>query len=170
MNKYIISIFLIFTCVVFKSNSQTKTAQNSSIIKGYFSVSHPLLTDDANGISYNFKDSYSVSFPCGINIFKNNKVGYSFEFSPSIKSGNGLSKMNNFSFNPGIIFKYPHSINLLYRLAFETSGRYGATFVFNKVLYKTDGYSYWFSIPVPVRAGNNAPVSIGVGLQLGFTF
>jgi hypothetical protein len=138
--------------------------------KGYFSISHPLLSSDANGITYNFDHQYTVSFPMGINILKSKTIGYSFEFSPTIKTLNGVTKETNFLFHPGIIFRRPNNFNFLTRAAFETSGRFGYTFVFNKVYYNTNDYSYWVSIPVPFRFGNNAPASVGLGLQFGFTF
>jgi hypothetical protein len=138
--------------------------------KGYFSIVHPIFTTDANGVVYNFDHQYTVAFPMGINILKSKTIAYSFEFIPTIKAVNGITKETNFTFHPGVIFRRPHNFNFLTRAAFETSGRFGCTFVFNKAFYKTKDYAYWFSVPVPFRFGNNAPASAGLGIQLGFTF
>ena len=138
--------------------------------KGYFSIVHPIFTTDVNGVVYNFDHQYTVAFPMGINILKSKTIAYSFEFIPTIKTIDGISKETNFTFHPGIIFRRPNNFNFLTRAAFETSGRFGCTFVFNKVYFKTNDYSYWVSIPVPFRFGNNAPASVGLGLQFGVTF
>ena len=161
-------ILLIFFCVLTKVQSQQVDPNLKT--KGYFSISHPLVSTDANGVTYNFDHQYTVAFPMGINILKSKTIAYSFEFVPTIKTVDGISKQTNFTFHPGIIFRRPNNFNFLTRAAFETSGRFGCTFVFNKVYYKTNDYSYWFAIPVPFRFGNNAPASAGLGLQFGVTF
>jgi len=161
-------ILLVFFCILTKVYSQQVDPNLKT--KGYFSISHPLFSTDANGVTYNFDHQYTVSFPMGINILKSKTIAYSFEFVPTIKTVDGITKQTNFTFHPGIIFRRPNNFNFLTRAAFETSGRFGCTFVFNKVYYKTNDYSYWFSIPVPFRFGNNAPASAGLGLQFGVTF
>ncbi len=137
---------------------------------GYISVVHPLVTQDKNGTTYNFNGAYTVGFPFGINILKNDRIGFSAEVCPFIKSTDSLSKVSNVLFHPGIMFRYPHSFNVIARLAFETAGRFGTTVIFNKVFYRTSINQYWVSVPIPVRMGNNAPASIGIGLQFGITF
>jgi hypothetical protein len=161
-------ILLVFICILTKVHSQQVDPNLKT--KGYFSIVHPIFTTDANGVVYNFDHQYTVAFPMGINILKSKTIAYSFEFIPTIKTVDGISKQTNFTFHPGIIFRRPNNFNFLTRAAFETSGRFGCTFVFNKVYYKTNDYSYWFSIPVPFRFGNNAPASAGLGLQFGVTF
>ncbi len=161
-------ILLVFICILTKVHSQQVDPNLKT--KGYFSIVHPIFTTDANGVVYNFDHQYTVAFPMGINILKSKTIAYSFEFIPTIKTVDGISKQTNFTFHPGIIFRRPNNFNFLTRAAFETSGRFGFTFVFNKVYYKTNDYSYWFSIPVPFRFGNNAPASAGLGLQFGVTF
>jgi hypothetical protein len=140
-------------------------------VAAYFSVSHPLVTLSATNFpAYNFDNSYTVGFPMGINIIKSDKLAYSIEIVPTINSSKGVTKTTNLAIQPGLIFRYPHGFNVLTRLAFETAGRYGTNLVFNKVLYKTKMNSYWVSVPIPARFGNNAPASIGLGLQFGVTF
>ena len=164
-NKLVIAgVILLFTFTLHAQNG------NSYPIKGYFSISHPIFVSDKNGIIYNFDNNYSVSFPFGIHYLKTDKIGFSFEFSPSIKFQGASNKTTALSFQPGIIFRRPHAINLLTRMVFESSGRYGMNLVFNKTFYKNKDYSYWVSTPLQLRTGNSLPNSIGIGLQFGVTF
>ncbi len=139
-------------------------------VTGYISVLHPVVTIDKHETVYNFSGAYTVAFPMGINILKTDKFGYSIEIAPFIRSANGSSKTTNVLFHPGFIFRYPHGFNFIARLAFETSGRYGVTPIFNKVLYKSKTTSYYVSVPLPVRFGNDMVASFGAGVQLGVTF
>jgi len=139
-------------------------------VASYFSVVHPIVTLSSNLPAYNFDHSYTVGFPMGINLIKSDKLAYSIEIVPSINSSKGVTKASNLSIQPGLIFRYPKGFNFLTRLAFETSGRYGTVFVFNKVFYKTKMNSYWMSVPIPARFGNNIPASVGIGLQFGVSF
>jgi hypothetical protein len=56
------------------------------------------------------------------------------------------------------------------RAAFETSGRYGITPVFNKVIKKNKNSSYYIAIPLPVRFGNDKPASFTIAFQFGIAF
>jgi len=162
---YVISCFLFTNVLVHaqKANEYPKVA-------AYFSVVHPIVTLSSNLPTYNFDHSYTVGFPMGINLIKSDKLAYSIEIVPTLNASKGVTKTSNLSIQPGLIFRYPNGFNFLTRLAFETSGRYGTVFVFNKVLFKTKMNSYWMSVPIPARFGNNAPASVGIGLQLGVTF
>lgn len=55
-------------------------------------------------------------------------------------------------------------------MAFETSGRYGLTPVFDKILLKKKNVNYFVRVPAPFRFGNNKPTSMGLLLQLGIGF
>jgi hypothetical protein len=165
-------VFLSVSLVSFNTAfSQTdSTSVNYPQVKGYFSVVHPIVTIDADHTTFNFSDSYAVGFPTGINIFKNSRFGYSFEITPFIKAENGKDKVSNVLFHPGLLFRYKHGFTFTSRLAFETSGRYGFTAVFSKVIVKGKDVSYFIATPLPVRFGNEKPVSVGAGFQLGATF
>jgi hypothetical protein len=139
-------------------------------VAAYFSVVHPIVTLSSNAPVYNFDHSYTVGFPVGINLLKSDHLAYSIEIIPFLKSANGITKTYNLVIQPGLIFRYPNGFNFLTRMAFETGGRYGGNIIFNKVFYKTKSNSYWVSVPIPARFGNNAPASIGMGLQFGVTF
>ena len=78
--------------------------------------------------------------------------------------------MNNFLFQPGILVAMGHGFTFAGRAAFETSGRYGITPVFNYVFIKNKSSSYYIAIPLPVRFGNNLPNSFGISFQFGIAF
>lgn len=137
---------------------------------GYFSVVHTLVTLDKNGASYNFNNSYTVGFPVGINILVSDRLGYSVEVTPFIKAAGGSSKTSNVLFHPGLLLRYPHGLTFTTRLAFETSGRYGCTAIFSKVVVRSKLNNYFVAVPLPFRFGNNLPASAGIGFQLGVTF
>ncbi|MFT3932916.1 MAG: hypothetical protein QM726_04810 [Chitinophagaceae bacterium] len=151
-------------------HGQQTTLSAYPTTKGYLSVIHPLFTIDRNGTQYNFSGTYTVGFPCGIQILKSDKLGFTFELTPFIKSDGSNSKMTNLLFHPGIMCRYKHGFGITYRMAFETSGRYGFTTIFGKTIIKTKANSYFIAIPLPLRFGNNLPPSAGLGIQLGVVF
>lgn len=135
----------------------------------------PLVTINKNTTVTEFEYATTVGFPVGINILYSKTFGFSYEITPVVvwqqsDDKPGTSKLANLVFNPGPIFRFDHGFNIIARLAFETQGRYGFTPVFNKVYLKTRDVNYWFSVSLPARFGNSQPASIGVNLQIGFTF
>ncbi|REG98320.1 hypothetical protein [Flavobacterium aquicola] len=139
-------------------------------ITGYFGILHPFVTFSGNETSVNFRDYYAVGFPTGINIWKSSKIGFSFEVVPHIKTDDGISKMNNFLFHPGVLVALGNGYTFAGRAAFETSGRYGFTPVLNKTVIKNDNCSYFVAIPLPVRFGNEHPASFTATFQFGIAF
>ncbi len=151
--------------------SQTQHSENVyPKTVGYASFVHPIVTFNKNGSTFNFSNSYIVGFPMGINILKSDKIGFSFELTPFIKAQDGTSKVNNLLFHPGIMFRYKHGFTIITRMAFETSGRYGLTAVFNKVVIREKHVNYFIAASVPCRTGNNLPSSVGIALQMGVSF
>jgi hypothetical protein len=114
--------------------------------------------------------AYVVGLPRGINLWKNAKVGFSMEFVPFLRFENGTSKMSNFLFHPGILLPIGNGFTFVGRAAFETSGRYGLTTEFNKVLKKNKHSNYFVAVPLPLRFGNNLPSSVGAAIQFGLGF
>lgn len=139
-------------------------------ITGHAGIVHAIVTVSDGTASYNFNNSYSVSFPVAINIWKTNKIGFSFEAFPTIKNENGSHKMTNFTFHPGILYRFTPTFTFAGRAAFETSGRYGVTPVFTKVFKKNKYSNYYIAIPLPVRTGADKPISAGLAVQLGVSF
>jgi len=108
--------------------------------------------------------------PFGINVLTSNTSGFSFEIIPFIKAADGTSKTSNVLFHPGYIIRKKKGFNIITRAAFETSGRYGGTLVFNKIIAKSKTNTYFIATPIPFRFGNDKPASVGFNFQFGFTF
>ena len=147
---------------------QAKTAYPKVV--GYISVVHPIITAYQNETVYNFKKDYTVGFPVGINILNSDKIGFTFEITPFVKSVNGKASVSNLLFHPGVILRYPKGFTITNRMAFETSGRFGYTAVFGKVIAKTPMHNFFVAMPVPFRFGANKTFSVGANLIMGITF
>ncbi|MEZ0182070.1 hypothetical protein AB9T89_07475 [Flavobacterium oncorhynchi] len=139
-------------------------------ITGYFGILHPIVTFSDEQTNVNFRDYYAVGFPTGINIWKNQKIGFSFEVVPNIKVQGNSDKVTNLLFHPGVLVALGHGYTFAGRAAFESSGRYGITPVINKTIIKSDNCSYFAAVPLPVRFGNNHPASFTIGFQFGIAF
>lgn len=161
-------VFFLIPLVILSPASFAQTTYSK--VTGYISVVHPIVTYSNDKPVTNFKDYYLVGFPTGINIWKSPKLGFSFEVIPYIKSENGSSKMNNLTFHPGVLVSMGHGFTFIGRAAFETSGRYGVTPVFNKTIIKNKECSYFIAIPLPIRFGNEKPTTFTFGFQFGVTF
>lgn len=152
------------------SISSGQTTQTYPKLAGYIGIVHPIVTFSPEGSHTNFKDSYTVGMPIGINIWKSGKIGFSSEIVPIIKATNSSSRVSNVLFHPGILVALGNGFTFAGRAAFETSGRYGLTPVINKVVKKNIGSSYFVAVPLPVRFGNDQPSSFGFGFQFGIAF
>jgi hypothetical protein len=139
-------------------------------ITGYFGIMHPIVTISNDETTVNFRDYYAVGFPTGINIWKSEKIGFSFEIVPNIKDDQGTDKVTNLLFHPGVLIGLGNGYVFAGRAAFETSGRYGVTPVFNKTIIKNTHCSYYVAVPLPVRFGNNHPATFTIGFQFGIAF
>lgn len=160
--------FLITTLLVFSVTTSGQTTYPK--ITGYFSVMHPIVTFSSAETTVNFRDYYVVVFPTGINIWKNSKIGFSLEIAPSVKTDDGISKVNSVLFHPGVLVALGHGFTFAGRAAFETNGRFGVTPVITKTVIKNLNSSYYVSVPFPVRFGNDHPATFTAGIQLGIAF
>lgn len=139
-------------------------------ITGYFGILHPIATFSSEQTSVNFRDYYAVGFPTGINIWKNQKTGFSFEVVPNIRVQGNSDKVTNLLFHPGVLVALGNGYTFAGRAAFESSGRYGVTPVINKTVIKSENCSYFVAVPLPIRFGNDHPASFTVGFQFGIAF
>lgn len=140
---------------------------------GYFSFILPIVTINKDKISNDFssfKNGFAIGFPIGVNILYSDKFGFSYEITPTIQTGNGSSKTSKILFDPGAMFRFKHGFTIISRLAFETTGRYGVTPVFNKIIARTKAINYFVAASLPARFGNSELPSIGGNLQFGFIF
>lgn len=159
---------LLFAALLAGCNSFSQTAYPK--ITGYFGILHPIVTVSKDQTNVNFRDYYTVGFPTGINIWKNEKIGFSFEIVPNIKSDEQVSKVTNIVFHPGVLVALGSGYTFAGRVAFESGGRYGVTPVFNKTIIKSKNCSYFAAVPLPLRFGNDNPASFTVGFQFGIAF
>lgn len=169
--KLVATIILLYTSIFYSQKLSAQT--NSAIyprIAGYAGIVHPLISFSNTGSHANFKKSYTVGMPIGINIWKSSKIGFSFEIVPFIKAENGSSRVSNTLIHPGILFALGKGYTFAGRAAFETSGRYGFTPVLNKVLVKKKHHSYFAAVPLPVRFGSSLPASTTIAFQFGIGF
>lgn len=150
----------------YKSFSQNNVPK----ITGYASIVHPIVTLSSEPPAHNFKDYYVVGFPFGINYWKTPKVAFSFEVAPFIKAENGSSKTSYFLFHPGVVFALGKGFSFAQRMAFETTGRYGLTSIFSKVIIRGRNCNYYVAVPVSVRFGNDKPTAASIAFQLGVSF
>ncbi len=112
-----IPILLAFFCGIATITAQN-TPEQSLQIKGYTAVLHPIVTLANGKTDFNSFAHYTVGVPIGINIFKTQHFGFSFEVCPFIKSENGVDKVSNFLFHPGVVLRYAKGFSLIPRLAF----------------------------------------------------
>ncbi|SDT56620.1 hypothetical protein SAMN05216490_4075 [Mucilaginibacter mallensis] len=142
-------------------------------VVGYVSFILPLetLTLSTGKFTPNFSNhTTTIGFPVGVNVLYSDKFGFSYEFTPNIKASGGSSKMNDILFDPGTMFRFQHGFTLISRLAFDTNGRYGFTPVFNQVYARTKAVNYFVALSLPTRFGNSEAASLGLNMQIGFTF
>ncbi|WP_163411050.1 hypothetical protein [Flavobacterium ajazii] len=139
-------------------------------ITGYFGIMHPIVTVSSDETNVNFRDYYAVGFPTGINIWKSEKIGFSFEIVPNIKDDEGTDKVNSLLFHPGVLVALGKGYTFVGRAAFESNGRYGFTPVLNKTIIKNQTCSYYVAVPLPVRFGNDHPATFTAGFQFGIAF
>jgi len=138
---------------------------------GYLSFILPLETLQSGNFTPNFDHhTTSIGFPIGVNVLYSDRFGFSYEFTPTIKASGGSSKMSNLLFDPGTMFRFDHGFTIITRAAFETSGRYGFTPVFNQIYARTKDVNYFVALSLPNRFGDNEAYSIGLNLQIGFIF
>lgn len=139
-------------------------------VGGYVGIVHPIVSFSSDGTHTNFSDFYLVGMSTGINIWKSSKVGFSVEIVTYVKAENGLTKMNNLLFHPGVLVGLGKGFTFAGRAAFETSGRFGFTPVLNKVVKRNKSSNFFLALPLPVRFGNDLPTSFSVGFQFGMGF
>lgn len=65
-----------------------------------------------------------------------------------------------------MLFRY----SILFRAAFESSGRYGITPVFNKTIIKNSSSSHFVAVPLPLRFGEGHCATFTLGFQFGIAF
>lgn len=168
--NYVALVFIMITCGNNKTFSQTAEHPKYPRVVGYLSFIFPIVSAEAHSTTWNFQQATSIGFPVGVNVLYSERFGFSYEITPTIKSSHSISKTSNLLVDPGPMFRFQHGFTIISRLAFETSGRYGVTPVFNQVFIRTKVASYFVALSLPARTGNNEDASIGANIQFGMTF
>ncbi|MNH20345.1 hypothetical protein D3C79_801090 [compost metagenome] len=167
-SKKILATFLL--CSAFFINLFGQQTDKSLQVAAYVGIVHPIVSYSDKKFTTNFKDSYLVGMPTGINVRKEGHLGFSLEMVPYIKVQNGKSRMSNFLFHPGLLFPLRKGFTFIGRAAFETSGRYGLTPVISKVITHGQSGRLFIAVPLPIRFGNEQPMAIAAAFQFGFIF
>lgn len=94
-------------------------------------------------------------------------VSSCFHFSMADSTGSKVSKI---VFHPGVIFPLKRGFAVMMRAAFESTGRYGVTQVFNKAIIKTRKGAFGVALVIAERFGNGLPASISFGIGIGLSF
>jgi hypothetical protein len=165
-----VSQIIIVSSLTFFSFPTFAQQQQYPRMAGYFSITNSIATWNKDGITTNFSDSYTVSFPFGLNLLKSDHFGVSFEIAPVIRVEKNIAKVSSVVFHPGAMFRFKHGFTFISRVAFETNGRFGVTPVFNKVVIRNKDSFFFVAASFPARFGNNVPSSLGSGIQLGVGF
>lgn len=164
-------IYLIFAVIVSFSSVYAQEVQpNFPEIKGYVGLVHPIYTFSSEGNTSNFRDYYLVGNPWGINIWKTKKFGITFEFTPFIRTDQITSKLSNFLFHPGVMYRLGKDFTLIGRAAYETSGRFGFTPILSKVFKRYATHNYFAALLLPTRFGNGHEPSFTLSFQFGIGF
>ncbi|MCC5920079.1 MAG: hypothetical protein LAT68_08115 [Cyclobacteriaceae bacterium] len=111
----------------------------------------------------------SFGVPVGINFWINHDLAFSIEFVPEVNVEDGL-EMEKLLFHPGFIWILSNRTSFAARLAFDTSGSVGFTPVLGYNIIQLEQSSVSLGIPFPIRFGNDMPLMIAIGLQLGWGF
>lgn len=168
--RYRLTLLALLCLVFFGTGYSQDATPTFPEIKGYVGIVHPLYTFSDEGVVRNFKNYYTVGNPWGINIWKSKKFGVSFEFTPFIRSDSKSSRLSNFLFHPGILYRLGKDFILIGRLAYETNGRYGITPILNKVFKRYPTHNYFAAVLLPTRFGNSHDPSITLAFQFGIGF
>jgi hypothetical protein len=175
MNKIasiLIGVLLLLSNPILAQSQSTIPSVYPKVV-GYMSFILPVVTINKDKVINDFssfKNGFAIGFPIGLNVLYSDKFGFSFEITPTIQTGNGSSKTSKILIDPGPMFRFENGFTIITRVAFETSGRYGFTPVFNKIIANTNTLKYFTAASIPFRFGNSELPSIGGNLQFGIIF
>ena len=140
---------------------------------GYLSFILPMVTINKSTTTNDFSggiNKFAIGFPVGINVLYSQHFGFSYEITPTIQASPGSTKTSKILIDPGPMFRFSHGFTFIPRLAFESTGRYGFTPVFNQIYARSKFANYFVAVSLPARFGNNELPSIGANLQFGLIF
>ncbi len=164
--KLLVKSLLLSLIVLLAVNTQETQAQNT--VGGHFGFVQPIVTLADGEINDHF-DPYTIGFPIGLTVRKNEKFAFDAEFVPFI-SANGNSDDISFLVHPGFLWGIGDKLTFGARAAYEIGGgRYGVTPLLNK------GFSFgdtpvFAEFVLPVRWGSGGPFALSAALHFGVGF
>jgi hypothetical protein len=170
------SLRLLFLIIIMPSDIYSQNATLPAALPVYPKIVTyscfflPIVSTNTKTTTWNFTNTFSIGFAAGINILYSDRFGISYDMGPVITTTGGLSKVSNFIFDPGTIFRFKKGLSLVTRVAFETAGRYGFGTVLAKAFTPAKKNSLFVAVGMPVRFGNNLPASIGATFFFGIAF
>jgi hypothetical protein len=173
IKSFVVTLSLMLLVTANSFSQAQPSLQTYPKMVGYLSFIIPALTINKSTTTNDFSGGFSkfaIGFPVGVNILYSEHFGFSYEITPTVQAGQGTTKTTKILFDPGPMFRFSHGFTIITRLAFETSGRYGFTPVFNQIYARTKTVNYFVAMSLPARFGNAELPSIGLGLQFGFIF
>lgn len=160
-NISFLTLFFTLTFISFELQAQNQ-------LGGHFGIVQPLVTFQ-DGDNPNHFDPYTVGFPMGITVRKNEKFAYDLEFVALITFVEDNDAVN-LLVHPGLLWGLGNSFTFGTRLAYEIGGgRYGFTPLLNRgfSLGKTPVFAEFV---LPVRTGSGGGLSVTAALHLGVGF
>src|ERR1700709_809442 len=148
--KAILFAMLMHTAFLFCHAQAPPTVYPKTV--GYLSFILPLVTVNKATTTNDFSggiNQFAIGFPMGVNVLYSQRFGFSFEITPTIQASPGTTKTSKILIDPGPMFRFIHGFTFIPRLAFETTGRYGFTPVFNQVYARSKVANYFVAISLP---------------------
>jgi hypothetical protein len=168
MNKILIHVAIFFCPLLTLAQTPSPPVYPKTVVYTSFFV--PIVSTSAKTTTWNFSNTFTLGFATGINILYSDRFGFSYDVSPVITTTEGNSRVSNFIFDPGPIFRFKKGFLLITRIAFETAGRFGESTVLTKIFSPQKKNSLFVALGVPLRFGNNLPPSIGASVFFGIAF
>ncbi len=152
----------------------TYSVKGQNTIGGHFGFVQPIVTIQDGDTSDGF-DPYTIGFPIGVTIRKNEKFAFDVELVPFISSienseGDTVSAVNELLIHPGLLWGIGNKLTFGNRIAYETkSGRYGITPLLNRG-FRLGKANVFAELVVPLRVGNDQEISLTAALHFGIGF
>ncbi len=157
--------------------STTTETQAQNTVGGHFGVVQPIITIFDGDVNDHF-DPYTIGFPLGITVRKNEKFAFDAEFVPfitrnktEVAGGDDIISDNvTFLVHPGLLWGIGEKLTFGTRLAYEIGGgRYGFTPILNKGFMIGDT-NVFAELVVPVRMGSDVGLAVSGAIHFGVGF
>lgn len=170
MKKSLLFVFLSLVAIAVFSQDTISTAtvkpSSANKIGAHFGVMQYLFKSVSGTNELVGRDFYSIGFPAGITIIKDD-MSFDLEMVAFVDRKSNVDLL----FHPGIIFPLGNNFNFGTRAAFETGqGQFGFTPLINKSFTCSNGQVTFIELVFPVRFSSNGPMTNIAGIHLGVAF